>query len=268
MVRRRFDEVERFHRSIIENRRAHLKAEIASAEERIAQRSQRTEERDRRRRQIMGILSSGGALEHYTTLREEAGRAEAEVEGLRQRLETAERIESTKAELDIERAKLSKMLQDDIHERADIIRQAILAFEVLSESLYERAGSLTISETGSGPHFDVHIDGQRSKGITNMQIFCFDLMLTEISLKQRRGPGFLIHDSHLFDGVDERQVAKALQLGAERATAAGFQYIVTMNSDALPKEGFQRGFDIESFIIDTKLTDATDTGGLFGLRFN
>ncbi len=268
MVRRRFDEVERFHRSIIENRRAHLNAEISSAEARITARDQRTVERDRRRRQIMSVLSSGGALEHYTNLREEAGRAEAEVEGLRQRLETAERIESTKAELDIERANLTKALRDDLHERDGILREAILAFEALSESLYEKAGSLTIAETGSGPQFDVHIDGQRSKGITNMQIFCFDLMLTEISLKQGRGPGFLLHDSHLFDGVDERQVAKALQLGAERAEAAGFQYIVTMNSDALPREGFRPGFDIRDHVLDTKLTDATDTGGLFGLRFN
>ena len=268
MIRRRFDEVERFHRTIIENRRAHLSAEITSAEARIVERGQRTAERDRRRRQIMSVLSSGGALEHYTNLREEAGRAEAEVEGLRQRLETAERIESTKAELDIERANLTKALRDDLHERDAILREAILAFEALSESLYEKAGSLTIAETGSGPQFDVHIDGQRSKGITNMQIFCFDLMLTEISLKQGRGPGFLLHDSHLFDGVDERQVAKALQLGAERAEAAGFQYIVTMNSDALPKEGFKPGFDIRDHVLDTKLTDATDTGGLFGLRFN
>ncbi|WP_321897191.1 ABC-three component system protein [Burkholderia cepacia] len=267
MVRRRFDEVEKFHRTIIENRRAHLHAEIASGETRITERDQRVAERDRRRRQIMEILRSGGALEHYTSLREEAGRAEAEVEGLRQRLETAERIESTKAELDIERANLTKALRDDIHERSEVIREAILAFEALSESLYEKAGSLTISETGSGPQFEVHIDGQRSKGITNMQIFCFDLMLTEISLKHGRGPGFLIHDSHLFDGVDERQVAKALQLGAERAEAAGFQYIVTMNSDALPREGFRSGFDIGSYVMDTKLTDATDTGGLFGLRF-
>lgn len=268
MVRRRFDQVERFHRTIIENRRAHLNSEITSAERRIAERDRLVVERDRRRRQIMGILRSGGALEHYTNLREEAARAEAEVEGLRQRLETAERIESTKAELDIERANLTKALRDDIHERSDIIREAILAFEFLSKSLYEKAGSLTISETNSGPQFDVHIEGQRSKGITNMQIFCFDLMLTELSLKQGRGPGFLLHDSHLFDGVDERQVAKALQLGAERAETAGFQYIVTLNSDALPREGFHRGFDIESYVLDTKLTDATDTGGLFGLRFN
>lgn len=267
IVRRRFDEVERFHRSIIENRRAHLKAEILSAEARINKRDQRITALDRRRQQIMSILHSGGALEHYTRLREEAGRAEAEVEGLRQRLETAERVESTKAELDIERANLTKALRDDIRERTYIIREAILAFESLSESLYEKAGILTISETANGPQFEAHIDGQRSKGITNMQIFCFDLMLTEISLRHGRGPGFLIHDSHLFDGVDERQIAKALQLGAERAEAAGFQYIVTMNSDILPREGFSRGFNIHDYVLETKLTDATDTGGLFGLRF-
>jgi uncharacterized protein YydD (DUF2326 family) len=132
MVRRRFEEVERFHRTIIENRRAHLNAEIGSAEVRVDERDRRVVERDRRRRQIMGVLRSGGALEHYTSLREEAGRTEAEVEGLRQRLETAERIESTKSELDIERANLSKALRDDIHERNEVIREAILAFEALS----------------------------------------------------------------------------------------------------------------------------------------
>lgn len=268
MIQRRFDEVESFHRTVISNRRSHLASEISSAEARIDGRDRSKANKDERRRQIMGILEAGGALDHYTKLHEELGRSEAELEGLRQRLETAEKLESTKAQLDIERARLSKALQDDIHERAEIIRSAILTFEELSESLYERAGSLTISDSHGGPTFDVRIDGQRSKGITNMQIFCFDLMLAEISTRQGRGPGFLIHDSHLFDGVDERQVAKALQLGAERAERAGFQYIVTMNSDALPRDGFTDGFDVGSYVLRTKLTDITDSGGLFGLRFS
>jgi len=267
LVRKRFDEVEQFHRTILENRRSHLASEIAAAEARIAERDRLSREQDRRRQQVMGVLRSGGALEHYTSLREELGRLEAEVESVRQRLQTAETIESTKTEIDIERAQLLKALRDDIHERADVVREAILTFEQLSESLYERAGSLTIADSASGPTFDVHIDGQRSKGITNMQIFCFDMMLMEICQKQGRGPGFLIHDSHLFDGVDERQVAKALQLGAERAEASGFQYIVTMNSDALPKDGFRGKFKIRDHVLDTVLTDATETGGLFGLRF-
>lgn len=267
-VGRRFEEVEEFHQAIVQNRRSHLTSEIQAAESRIRTRDRTREGLDGRRRQLMGILQSGGALEHYAALQQEAGRAEADAEGLRQRLMTAEQIESTKAELDIERARLLKTLQDDHHERQSIIEEAILVFEDLSNALYEKAGSLTISATPNGPQVDIRIDAQRSKGITNMQIFCFDLMLAELTARRGMGPGFLVHDSHLFDGVDERQVAKALQLGADHAAAVGFQYIVTMNSDALPKDGFREGFNVASYVLDTKLTDATETGGLFGVRFN
>lgn len=267
-VGRRFDEVQEFHQAIIQNRRSHLTSEIQAAENRIRAREAAREKADGRRRQLMGILQSGGALDHYAALQQEAGRAEADAEGLRQRLTTAEQIESTKAELDIERARLLKALQDDYHERESIIEEAILVFEDLSNALYEKAGSLTVSATTNGPQVDIRIDAQRSKGITNMQIFCFDLMLAELTARRGMGPGFLVHDSHLFDGVDERQVANALQLGADHATAVGFQYIVTMNSDALPKDGFRSDFDVGAYVLDTRLTDATETGGLFGIRFN
>ena len=267
LPRRRIKDVERFHRTIIENRRSHLGAEVQSAEDRIVERDRLKTRLDGRRRQIMNLLKTGGALEHYTVLREELGRSEAESEMLKSRLETAERFESTKTELDMERTRLVTALRNDIHERGDIVREAILRFEELSRSLYESAGSLTIADTPNGPKFEVHIAGERSKGITNMQIFCFDFMLTEICAGRKRWPGFLIHDSHLFDGVDERQVAKALQLGAQRADAGGFQYIVTMNSDSVPREGFTREFKLEDYLVKTRLTDATDTGGLFGFRF-
>ena len=268
LLKHRLDEVEIFHRTIIENRRSHLNAELTSAQNRIDVREAEKVTLDARRRQIMTVLQSGGALEQYTAMREELGRAKVEVETLRQRLETAETLESTKAELDIKRNRLAQALRDDIHERSDFLNEAIVGFEELSKSLYEQAGSLTVDAGPNGPSFEVRIDGHRSKGITNMQIYCFDLMMMELCAKQGRSPGFLIHDSHLFDGVDERQVAKALQLGAERAKTVGFQYIVTMNSDVIPKDGFQDSFDINAYIMSTRLTDATEGGGLFGIRFS
>ncbi|WP_170346902.1 ABC-three component system protein [Ruegeria atlantica] len=267
LLTRRLDEVQNFHRTILQNRASHLKAELSSAENRIEKREEEKEKLDTRRQQIMTVLQSGGALEQYTALREEMGRAEAEVETLRQRLDTAETLESTKTELDADRNRLAQALRDDIRERKSVLDDAILAFEELSQSLYEQAGSLTIDAGTAGPRFEVKIDGQRSKGITNMQIFCFDLMLIELCTRRGTSPGFLIHDSHLFDGVDERQVAKALQLGAEKAESLGFQYIVTMNSDAIPSEGFQRGFNIYDHVLPTRITDAVDDGGLFGIRF-
>ena len=268
LPRRRMEEVERFHRAVVENRRSHMNGEIESAERRIAERDRVKNELDERRARIMGLLKSGGALDHYTGMREELGRVEADVEMLRERRGLIERLDSAKTDLDMERTGLLKALRDDVRERESIVRAAILGFEELSHSLYERAGSLTISDTPNGPQFEVHIAAERSKGITNMQIFCFDLMLAELCAREGRWPGFLIHDSHLFDGVDERQVAKALQIGAQRADAAGFQYIVTMNSDSVPAEGFTDGFDVRDHFVEPRLTDATETGGLFGVRFN
>jgi len=268
LTQRRLDEVERFHETILRNRRSHLESEINSADKRITDRDQSKARLDQRRAQVMGLLNAGGALEHFTSLREELGRAESEVTTLKERLETAERLESTQTELKLQRNQLVQKLRDDIRERNQSVREAILGFEALSQSLYERAGSLTLDDTPNGLDLSFHIEAERSKGITNMQIFCFDLMLAEIGMRRGQWPGFLIHDSHLFDGVDERQVAKALQLGAERAEAGGFQYIVTMNSDAVPSEGFRRGFDLRDYFLEQRLTDATETGGLFGIRFN
>jgi uncharacterized protein YydD (DUF2326 family) len=160
---------------------------------------------------------------------------------------------------------LLRRLRQDHNEQSDILRMAILAFEEISNALYEDAGSLVISESFNGPQFEVKIHGKRSSGVSNMQVFCFHMMLMRFCAERGIGPGFLFHDSHLFDGVDERQVAKALQLGAKMADSLGFQYIVTMNEDALPAE-LPKDFDLHQYIMPTRLMDATEDGGLFGIR--
>jgi uncharacterized protein YydD (DUF2326 family) len=157
-------------------------------------------------------------------------------------------------------------LRRDFTEQNARLSEAILAFEETSKRLYESAGSMTVEVTGNGPEFQFHMQGSRSKGIKSMQIFCFDMMLMSLCAKRGIGPKFLIHDSHLFDGVDGRQVISALKVGAEAAEALGFQYIVTMNEDDAFKEKAD-GFDLKNYVLPVALTDATEDGGLFGFRF-
>lgn len=99
-----------------------------------------------------------------------------------------------------------------------------------------------------------------------MVIFCFDLTCAVLAHRNGRGPDFLVHDSHLFDGVDERQVGEALKLAATVCGEEGIQYIATMNSDDLAKA---TPFDpsVRDDIIEPRLTDAYDDGGLFGFHF-
>jgi len=264
---KRFEDVEKFHIAIISNRRLHLQTELDALQNRIDRRRREMVEIDRRRLQIMEILSIHGALDQFNKLQQERNRVQAEVEELRKRHEIAEKIESTDADLSIERKQLYKRLINDHKEQEETIKEAIITFEDLSSELSEREGSLTITPTEKGPEFDVQVEAKRSRGITNMQIFCFDMMLIILSQKRGIGPGFLIHDSHLFDGMDSRQVAKALEIGARAAQDYKFQYIVTMNSDMIPSDEFSKGFSFNDFILPVQLTDATDDGGLFGFRF-
>ena len=267
LVVRRFDEVAAFHESIVANRTRHLQDEIDRATERIAARADERERLESRRTELLRVLQSGGALSALTGLQEELGRRQGAVEELRNNYRVADEIASGQAGVRRTRQNLLLELQDDQRGREVQLRALIARFEELSSRLYdERVASLEIGYSENGPTFSVSVEAGRSKGISNMQIFCFDLLVAELLASRGSGPGFLVHDSHLFDGVDERQIARGLALGAEVAATAGFQYIVTINSDDLPSE-YPAGFDIERYVSDVRLTDAVDEGGLFGFRF-
>jgi uncharacterized protein YydD (DUF2326 family) len=263
---KRYDDVRSFHESVIRNRKDYLAGELDAAKQRVAVREQEKLRLDTRRAVVMGVLQSHGALDQFSQLQGEVGRMEAAVESLRQRFEAAEQLEGTKNELEIERNRLTLRLRRDFSEQRTRLSEAILAFEETSRRLYESAGSMTVEETSNGPKFEFPMQGSRSKGIKNMQIFCFDMMLMRLCAARGLGPGFLIHDSHLFDGVDGRQLISALKVGAETATALGFQYIVTMNEDDAFKETVA-GFDLRDHVVPKVLTDAKEDGGLFGFRF-
>ena len=101
-----------------------------------------------------------------------------------------------------------------------------------------------------------------------MEIFCLDLALLKINVSKNRGPGILIHDSHLFDGVDERQIASALFLAATAVKGGGIQYLVTMNTDIFDRLELSKEIDRKDVTLKTRLSDKTLDGGLFGFRFS
>lgn len=263
---KRYEEVQVFHESVIRNRRNYLASELEAARQRVAIRKKEQQVLDDRRTVILTILNNHGALEQFSLLQAETSRKVAEVESLRQRFIAAEQLESTKNELHLERSRLELRLRRELAEQHQHYDEAILAFEATSERLYESAGSMNIAPTSNGPQFDFPMQGSSSKGIKNMQIFCFDMMLMRLCAQRGIGPGFLVHDSHLFDGVDGRQLISALKVGAETAEELDFQYIVTMNEDDVFKEKIE-GFDVQQHVLPVKLTDATEDGGLFGCRF-
>ncbi len=99
-----------------------------------------------------------------------------------------------------------------------------------------------------------------------MVVLCYDLMLAQRWASVGSGPSFVIHDSTIFDGVDERQAARALALAQQRSDESAFQYVCCLNSDGVPWTELPEGFDLHSY-VKLQLSDQGDDGGLFGIRF-
>ncbi|WP_459556048.1 ABC-three component system protein [Lacunimicrobium album] len=266
LVVKQLDDVRRFHAAIIRNRRFHLEGEIDTARRAIDQRKRQLEKLDTRRQEIMWTLSSHGALDQYSRLQEELSRQQAIVEELRKKVDLAKQLDSQETELTISRAQIKKRLTAELEDKSDILNELVIIFEEFSRQISDHEGSLVIDPKDNGPDFSVIVEGKESKGIRNMQIFCFDLTLAVIWSKHKTNPGFLMHDSHLFDGMDSRQVAKAIEIGAEQSRKHNFQYIVCINSDQLKAAEFSKSFNPDQYRNPVTITDATEDGGIFGMR--
>lgn len=267
-VRKSYTDVRDFHDSVIRNRRYYLESEIRTLRDRMNARSELLRQVDARRAEIMSTLDHGGALGSFISLQKVLARDQADVQVLRNRFEAADALEATDRQIKAMRVELQARTSADLSERDVALTEATVLFSDYARALYgdDKAAYLVISADESGVTFHPHIESDESQGISNMVIFCFDLTMAVVARRHSRGPDFLVHDSHLFDGVDSRQISRALDLGSAVAAAEGIQYIVTMNSDDLQK-AVGHGFKAEQYLLPVRLTDDRDDGGLFGFRF-
>lgn len=267
---RRFEDVERFQRSVIENRRIHLQAQIDEAKERVAVLEAEMGEVDRRRAEIMKMLEGKGALEDYTRLVEEIAGLQSQASILAEKLKNAEILEGKRTVLQKERVTLLERLQEDHRSHSEELRRAILRIDQAISALYEdRTGNFIVEATSKGPEFKISIQGDGNRGgIDRMEVFCFDLMLFQTAAERfASGPGFVMHDSHLFDGVDARQVRSAILLGRQAALDQDGQYIVALNSDVFEQLALPEEIAPQQAVLSPRLSDL-ENGGIFGIRFD
>lgn len=265
-VRRRLSDVRTFHESVIRNRKGFLGREMDRLEHSIAANRKTVAEKTRERAKLLDVLQTHGALQEYNKLQERSTELAAQLADIERRIKSLRDFEEGKSALAIDQEVLQQRARQDLEDRREITERAIAFFNGNSESLYEAPGNLIIDLQRTGYKFSVEIERSGSQGIDSMKVFCYDLMLAQLWSRRTPSPGFLIHDSTIFDGVDERQFAIALELAAKESKRIGFQYICTLNSDTVPQSDFTEDFDLGRY-VRLRLTDATEDGCLLGIRF-
>lgn len=76
---------------------------------------------------------------------------------------------------------------------------------------------------------------------------------------------FLVYDSTMFDGVGSRQIAQALEHAHKKGLETGFQYICAFNSDVVPYDDFNEGFELLDHVRLT-LSDSRLEDSLLGFQ--
>ena len=266
-ARRTLDQARTFHRQIIANRRDFLETEIDRIRQAINHRERQIRELSEQRATVMDVLRTHGAIHEMTKLQERHGALTGQLEKVRSILRDMKEINSKKLQLKTARAELSRIAARDHEERRDTWAEAIRLFNGHSQALYETPGELVIELTEYGYKHRVDIERSGSEGIEKMKILCFDLALLQLQHLAGRRIDFMIHDTILYDSVDTRQRALALERAHEVATGTGGQYICTINSDMIPSSDFTHGFDFERFVRLT-LSDSSPSESLFGMRFD
>lgn len=266
---RRFEEVKNFQESVVSNRRRYLEGEIAEAHSSRAVLEKELANADQRKAALLATLDGKGAFEDLMAIHEEFATATNRAEILRTKLQNANILENKTAQTKRDSAELEIRLQQDYERNENAIKYATVKVDHAITELYDdRKGNLVIAATKNGPQIDITIQGDGNLGgIDMMKIFCFDSMMFEAVSDRLGGPRFLVHDSHLFDGVDLRQVRAAILFGARTAHAHEGQYIIAMNSDEFDATGAVNEPAVASSILDVRLTD-DEHGGLFGFRFD
>lgn len=265
-VTRTLEEAREFNRQIVENRRHFVAEEIAYLNARCAERDSEIEELTDNRARQLSIIAGHGALEELTLLQEQYAITRQQLEGIKQRIAQLRQLATRADEIKVETVDLKKAADIDYEERRPLWSKALRLFSETSQALYKVPGRLVIDIDETGYRFSVDIPGSPSEGISKMKIFCYDLTLASFSRDRGLGIDLLVHDSTIFDGVDPRQRAHAIETAASRAAQHGFQYIMTMNTDMVPMADFSSAFDVEK-LVRLRLTDTDPSGSLLGFRY-
>ena len=263
-VVKKFEEVINFHQKVKSNRKEYIKNEVDSLYASIAKRDGEIEKLSQERAGYLKVLESHKALSEYNLLQKNVLSVKAELDETINQLKNVKTIQSGESELKIEAEKLLMNSQRDNEERESHRREIEGIFNSNTEFLYQTPGSLVVNIGEAGYSFDIDIERSGSAGVQQMEIFCYDLMLAE--LWKNSGPGFLIHDSTIFSDVDERQIAKAIELAYQKSLTNNFQYICCLNSDKIPHSLLPETINLKKHTI-LELKDSPKEDCLFGFRF-
>lgn len=156
---------------------------------------------------------------------------------LRGRRDALARYADAHAELQRQALELRDSVRSDLRGRHDRLTAASNLFTRYSYDLYgpSRPAALTVAARDSGYAFYPVLGGDPAPGVPELTLFCFDLAMAVAAHRAGTGPDFLVHDTHLYDGLSPDLAAGALDLASRVCAVEGLQYLAALDADLLDR---------------------------------
>ena len=153
-VRKRLDDVQNFHRTVVSNRREFLATEAAHLSQIILENENRVASLTEERAVLLSVLQTHGALEEHTKLEQLHLQTVGQVNETKTLLENMNKLDKGGSELKIEKELLLQRGRRDYDERHAIRAKAVNLFNANSTKLYDAPGRLLVDFTAHSGHRD------------------------------------------------------------------------------------------------------------------
>ena len=227
-VKNHLEAVKEFHKTLKKNRIEEAKKDITILKKEIEILKKEMLKKDKKRAKLLKLLEGKKALEEYFNLQKEKEFLQEELNSLLDKEQQIEKFKEEQAKLKIEIDKFKLQLIQKEKELESQIEYLTNEFRKISSLFYEKKpGVLDIKINDSMKSkylykIEPKIQGDESSGIGMIKIFIYDMLIYKLNFNLLE---FVAHDNILFDSVDERQIATALNYAKNNLS----QYICSIN---------------------------------------
>ena len=253
--------VQEFHKTLYENRKREALNDIEKFNQEIKILSQQLKEKDLKRAEILKLLEGKKALEEYHNLIKRKEQILEELSLLEEKEKELAKYEKEKVNLQIEIDTFKRDLIDLKQKIKSQIDALTSKFREISSLFYEKPGILSIELKDDFKSkilykIEPKIHADDSSGIGMVKVFIYDMLIYNLNPHLI---GFVSHDNYLFDLVDERQIAIALDYAKKNLS----QYICSINDTK-----FKNALSYTELANqDDVILKLTEKNKLFGIDF-
>ena len=261
MVKKRLDEVLKFHDGLLASRNTRLRKELNKQRNELRDIDENIVTLGRRMDELLAFLDSHGALEEYVALTKQLNALSNELNRIQEYQKILKAYKDNELKIKAELIEQDRETERYLETEEEYFSKLRNQYWNYAKKFYPKKRSGLVINNNSGENMlrfnlDARIEDDSSDGVNEVRIFCFDLLLLIHKKSKMR---FLAHDSRLFANMDPRQRETLFRIVDDTCKEKDVQYICSINEDALLSfQSLMTEDEYEQYILDNVILELND----------